>query len=247
MNKTGKIIVRTLDGLLNAVIGLVVALLLVISGYSLLDNHRLHSQARDDSLLVYKPALDQQGEAADGLVTLDGQVAWLCVEGSYIDFPVMQGRSNFEYLNKDPYGEYKLSGSIFLDYRNSGALTDEFSMIYGHHMDHYSMFGSLDLFALDVYFDLHKTGWIATKDGVYDLELFAVAWGEADDWTIFAPQGKTVQDVLPYIQEHAVIYTEYVPGTRIVALSTCAGETDDSRLIVFGMLKPREPTGASGN
>lgn len=238
MNKTGKLIVRILDALLNAAIGLVIALLLVISGYSLLDNHRLHTQARDETLLVYKPVLDQlEGDTA-GVVTLDGQVAWICIDGSYIDFPVMQGKSNFEYLNKDPYGEYKLSGSIFLDYRNSGDLTDEFSMIYGHHMDHYSMFGSLDLFALDVYFDTHRMGWVATRDGVYDLELFAVVWGEADDWTIFNPKGRTTEDVLPYIQEHAVIFHEYVPGTRILALSTCAGATENSRLIVFGMMKP---------
>ena len=242
MKKTGELIARILNGLLNMVIWLIVAVLLVISGYSLLDNHRLHTQARDESLLMYKPVLDQQEAAAKGQIALDGQVAWLCIDGSYIDFPVMQGESNFEYLNKDPYGEYKLSGSIFLDYRNSGSLTDEFSMIYGHHMDHYSMFGSLDLFAMEEYFDLHKTGWIATKDGVYDLELFAVAWGEADDWIIFAPQGRSVGDVLPYIQEHAVIYTEYVPGTRILALSTCAGETDNSRLIVFGMMKPQDRT-----
>lgn len=247
MNKTGKLIVRALDTLLNAAIGLVVALLLVISGYSLLDNHRLHTQARDETLLVYKPVLDQQEGESQELITLEGQVAWLCIDGSYIDFPVMQGASNFEYLNKDPYGEYRLSGSIFLDYRNSASLTDEFSMVYGHHMDHYSMFGSLDLFALDVYFDMHKTGWVATQEGVFDLELFAVAWGEADDWTIFAPQGKTVEDVLPYIQEHAVIYTEYVPGTRILAMSTCAGETENSRLIVFGMMKARENTTGSGD
>ena len=33
-----------------------------------------------------------------------------------------------------------------------------------------------------------------------------------------------------------MIYREYMPGKRIVALSTCAGETELSRLIVFGML-----------
>lgn len=226
--------------LLNAVVCLAAALLLFISGYSLLDNHRLHKEARDATLLVYKPMLEQsEGETA-ALITLDGQVAWLSIDGSYIDFPVMQGQSNFEYLNKDPYGEYRLSGSIFLDYRNSGSLTDEFSMVYGHHMDHYSMFGSLDLFAVEAYFDAHKKGWIATKEGIFDLELFAVAWGEADDWTIFSPQGRTAEDVLPYIREHAVLYTEYVPGTRILAMSTCAGETDSSRLIVFGMMKARE-------
>ena len=126
-----------------------------------------------------------------------------------------------------------------MDSRNSPDLMDEFSMIYGHHMDHYSMFGSLDLFTMDVYFDTHKTGWLATREGLYDLELFAVAWGEGDDWTIFNPEGKTTADVLPYIQEHAVIYTQYIPGARILAMSTCAGATDSSRLIVFAMIHPR--------
>ena len=166
-------------------------------------------------------------------------MAWLCVDGTYIDYPVMQGKTNFEYLNRNPYGEYMISGSIFLDYANSPDLTDEFSMIYGHHMDHYSMFGSLDLFTAEAYFDIHDTGWIATKDGIHDLRLFAVCWGEADDWTIFSPRGRTVEDVLPYIQEHSVIYTEYVPGTRIVAMSTCAGNTENSRLIVFAMMDPQ--------
>ena len=97
----------------------------------------------------------------------------------------------------------------------------------------------MDLFADPAYFEKHKTGWIATKNGIFMLELFAVGWGEGHDWTIFIPHGRTADDVLPYIQEHAVIYTEYVPGTQILALSTCSGETASSRLIVFAMMKER--------
>lgn len=239
MSKTGKTIIKALDTLVNTVLCLAAAALLFISGYSLLDNYRLHQQARDDSLLIYKLALDQPASETASLVSLEGQVAWLYIEGGHIDYPVMQGKTNFDYLNKDPYGEFKLSGSIFLDYANNPDLTDEFSMIYGHHMDHLSMFGVLDLFTMVEYFDLHDTGWIATRDGIHDLRLFAVCWGEADDWTIFSPKGRTVEDVLPYIQEHAVIYTEYVPGHRIVAMSTCAGNTENSRLIVFAMMNPQ--------
>ena len=232
-------IVRVLDSLLNLVVYAAVIVLLFISGYSLLDNYRLHRQAADDTLLIYKPVLETAEADPAKSISLDGQVAWLCVDNTYIDYPLMQGMDNFEYLNKNPYGEFQLSGSIFLDSGNAADLTDEFSMIYGHHMDHYSMFGSLDLFTMDVYFDTHKTGWLATREGLYDLELFAVAWGEGDDWTIFNPEGKTTADVLPYIQEHAVIYTQYIPGTRILAMSTCAGATDSSRLIVFAMIHPR--------
>lgn len=42
-------------------------------------------------------------------------VAWLTIDDTKIDYPVMQGKDNTEYLNKDPYGDYALAGSIFLD------------------------------------------------------------------------------------------------------------------------------------
>ena len=236
MKNAGARIIRAMDALINFVVSLLCVVVLLVSCYTLWDTYSLHQQTHDDSLLVYKPDTTTSNDDPSGTLTLENQAAWLCIEDTYIDYPVMQGATNFVYLNIDPYGEYRLSGSIFLDYRNEKDLTDEFSMIYGHHMDHYSMFGSLDLFAVEVYFDTHSTGWIATHNGIFQLDLFAVAWGKADDWIIFNPEGKTADDVLPYIQEHAVIYRDYVPGRRIVAMSTCAGETADSRLIVFGML-----------
>ena len=236
MKKTGMRIIRAIDTLINMLVGLLCVVVLLVSCYSLWDNYRLHQQAQDSTLLIYKPDLLSADEKSGNMLALEGQAAWLCIDGTYIDYPVMQGKDNFEYLNKDPYGQFRLSGSIFLDYRNAPGLTDEFSMIYGHHMDHYSMFGSLDLFATEVYFNNHRTGWIATADGMFPLNLFAVAWGDGNDWEVFNPEGKSAEDVLPYIREHAVIIRDYVPGTRIVALSTCAGETELSRLIVFGML-----------
>ena len=39
--------------------------------------------------------------------------AWLTVDGTKIDYPVVQGETNLEYINQDIYGEFALSGSIF--------------------------------------------------------------------------------------------------------------------------------------
>lgn len=240
MNRWLNRIVRVLDSLLNLIVYAAVIVILFVSGYSLLDNYRLHQRASDDSLLIYKPVPEAAAANPAESISLEGQVGWLCVENTYIDFPLMQGMDNFEYLNKDPYGEFSLSGSIFLDSGNAGDLTDEFSMIYGHHMDHYSMFGSLDLFTAETYYENHRKGWIAIKDQVYDLELFAVVWGMGDDWEVFMPAGKDVESVLEYIEPRAVINSGYEPGHRIVCLSTCAGEEALSRLLVFGMLKERD-------
>ena len=91
MNKLADRIIHVLDSLLNLAVYIVVIVLLFISGYSLLDNYRLHQQASDDSLLVYKPVLDEQSKDPAESISLDGQVGWLCVENTYIDYPLMQG------------------------------------------------------------------------------------------------------------------------------------------------------------
>ena len=232
-------LLNILDKLLNLIIGTISLVVLFVSVYSLLDNLSLYRNAFDDTLLTYKPALNRSDADDKNWISLEGQVAWLCIDDSYIDFPIMQGESNFDYLNKDPYGEFKSSGSIFLDYRNAADMSDEYSMIYGHHMNHYAMFGSLDLFLDDYYFGKHTTGWIATQDGMYDLEVFAVSWGDGGDRTLFSPAGKSTDTIVEYIEKNAVINTGYEPGNRIIALSTCAGDTFTSRLIVFCMMKER--------
>ena len=235
MAKRSYRIIDFLDHILNGIIVLVSAVILLVSGYSLYDNYRIRRDAADPSLLIYKPAAIVPDEAED--VWLDGQTAWLTINDSYIDFPVMQGKDNFEYLNKDPYGEFKISGSIFLDCRNAGNFTDEYSLIYGHHMDHNNMFGSLDLFASEGYFNSHRSGQLTAKDARYGLDLFAVVWGDTGDSIVFRPDGRSAAEVAAYIDKNAVINTGYEPGRRIVALSTCSGEKYNSRLIVFGMLK----------
>ena len=236
MGKRVESVFILLDRVLNGIIVLISTVVLLVSGYSLYDNYRIHRNASDPSLMAYKPTFGSAANSIDG-TWLDGQAAWLTINESYIDYPVMQGTDNFEYLNKDPYGKFRLSGSIFLDSGNAGDFSDDYSMIYGHHMDHYNMFGSLDLFTIEDYFNRHRTGQLTVKNARYGLDLFAVVWGDAGDYVVFHPEGRTADEVAAYIDENAVINTGYEAGRRIVALSTCSGEKFTSRLIVFGMLR----------
>ena len=83
---------------------------------------------------------------------------WLTVDGTNIDYPVMQGKDNNSYLNTDPFGNYSLTGSIFLDSRSSPDFSDEYSVVYGHHMDYGKMFGALDDFLNEKYLKQHSSG-----------------------------------------------------------------------------------------
>lgn len=234
VTKAVNMLIRALDSLLNLVVLVICLLLLLASAYTLLDNLWLYQGASDTSLLRYKPAPDAP-IAEENMISAD-HVAWLTVEGTDIDYPIMQGEDNYEYLNKDPYGEFSLSGSIFLDYRNDIGFTDTYSILYGHHMAYGVMFGALDQYTDPDYFDTHRTGYIVTGETVYRLELFAVCSSSGYDETLFNPQDRKAEEILRLLRDRASYYEEPEPGCRIVALSTCAGETLMDRLLVFGVL-----------
>jgi hypothetical protein len=237
VTQAGKRIINILDTLVNVVVVIVMLLILFVSCYSLLDNHWQVQGASDDSLLTYKPALDEP--IRDDQFISQYQAAWLSIDDTTIDYPIMQGENNYEYLNKDPYGEFKLSGSIFLDYRNNRDFTDAYSLVYGHHMEHGVMFGSLDAFKDKSYFDTHTTGRLVTASAVYDIKLFAVSSADAADQRVFNPQGKTTSDITGFLKENAMIYNEPEENASIIALSTCSGDMSMERLLVFGTLSTR--------
>ena len=134
---------------LNDIYGWIVTasfvLILLIGVWQIYDNYYVFSHTIDNSVLRYKPGASDISDGGQAPFS-DDLVGWLTIDGTDIDYPVMQGSDNAEYLSKDPYGGYSATGSIFLDSRSSPDFTDSFSIIYGHHMDYGRLFGALDDF-----------------------------------------------------------------------------------------------------
>ena len=154
----------------------------------------------------------------------------------------MQGETNSEYLNKDPYGEFSLSGSIFLDSRNEKMFSDPYSLIYGHHMEYGAMFGSLDGYADREYFDAHKTGTLTVIKGAeYKITFFASCKAQATEKVIFDPPQSDKKSLLDYLSKNALNDEpqEVDTGAKLIALSTCQSAESNERMIVFGVLTPQ--------
>lgn len=252
---TERKVVRFLDKLTDRILIIICIILLCLGGYALLDTIHIYYHANDKSLLVYKPKVEKDGTVRDPL-SLPGAVGWLTLDGSNVDYPVMQGTDNNAYLNKDPYGNYSLSGSLFLDADNSPDFTDQYSMIYGHHMDHSTMFGALDKYLDKDYFDQHRDGSIIIGAKSYKLKLFAALECSAYTKEIFNVK---YGGSLDYIRGNAEIFysedvTEY---DQIIAMSTCQEADSDQRTVIFavviggpGMITPyggAKSTTSSGN
>lgn len=210
---------------------ILLVLILLIVSWCMYDNYYVYSHTIDSgSLLRYKPG--QTDAAPEDSPISDEMAAWITIDRTSIDYPVMQGTDNLKYLNTDPCGNYSLSGSIFLDSRNSADFTDDYSLVYGHHMEYGKMFGALDEFLREEYLYQHKTGTLIigkSAERIYELEVFASMRASAGDEAVFDPgQG----DIRQFIRSNAEIYTED-SDRRIVALSTCAEGDAAARTLVF--------------
>ncbi len=233
-----KKVVHLLDRL-EDMVGLLVCLVLFLIGlYATVDSWLVYHHANDDSLLRFKPGYER--EAADQPIQ-GNMVAWLTVDDTMIDYPVMQGETNEEYLNKDPYGNYSMSGSIFLDSRNTADFTDAYSLIYGHHMEGDYMFGPLHHFLEQDYLDTHPSGELIVGDVTYEIMFFAALEAPATQELIFNPTEYLVEDILKYVKEHAQSYENDPKEGTVVALSTCKYPDSANRVLLFGYMKEKMP------
>ena len=70
-------------------------------------------------------------------------VAWLLVNGTNINYPVVQHKDNNYYLSHNFYKRKSMSGWVFADYRDDFETFNNNTIIYGHNLINRTMFGQL--------------------------------------------------------------------------------------------------------
>lgn len=230
-------IIRIVDDLVDKVIALGLVLLLLVGVYFIVDTAHVYRHAAAARISF---RLGPEEQTAGGRPYTDDYVARLCLDGTGIDYPVMQGEDNSAYLDTDPYGEYSLTGSIFLDSRNSADFSDSYCLLYGHHMAADLMFGTLDRYYDDAYFDGHRGGTLQTADRLYRLEVFAVLRTDAREDAVFDPQGS--EAVIRLAREDAVRFEE-PDNHHILACSTCVDDRSTMRTVVLLSMTEEEAKG----
>lgn len=235
-------IARLIDGLLGLVAGLVAAALLLYGGWALYDGYNTNRNALSDPELIrYRPTEDAGVDLVKLRAVNPDVVGWITLDDTDIDYPVLQGADDMTYVNRDVYGRFSLSGSIYLAAACAGDFSDPYSLIYGHHMENGAMFGGLDRFADPAYLQGHTSGHIQTADGGFELRAFACVKTDAYEALIYDVRGKTFDDLEDYIRAHAVAYdgAGAASAGSLVALSTCADIDTNGRLVLFLKATPR--------
>lgn len=243
-------ILNIADRTLTALVAFVLLVMAAYAAFALWDNNRVYAAAQDvqQQMLNLKP--DGDRPSFDELLALNPDVcAWVTLDGTKVDFPVVQGSDNLEYLNKDVYGSFALAGSIFLDTRCDRNFGDAYSLLYGHHMADGSMFGSLDSYKDAQFFNDNATGTLLVPDGSYDLQVFACLTVTANDDRIFDPtswQAGNMGQLASYVRENALYVRSDVldslggeASPQVLALSTCSSDYTEARTVVLATMKAR--------
>lgn len=228
------------DTILNKVAVLLAVLILFLGGFAIWDNYIANHTALSQDTMKYKPIDDSKSFAE--LLALNPDVcAWLTVDKTHIDYPVVKGKTDLEYLNKDVYGNFALGGSIFLDSQNAKEMTDQYVLLYGHHMANGGMFGDVVHFTKKKYFKSHKTGTLVLPNKRYHIKIFACITVPASDAMIYNTSGQSpahIAEILAHVKEKAVQYRDIgvTNQDKIIAMSTCAEAETNERVVIFGKL-----------
>ncbi len=250
-----RIFLKTANSLLSAVIVLFLVVAGAYSAYALWDNMQVYASVDDiqSQLLKYKPTPgEDNGPTFEELRAINPDVcAWITLDGTKIDYPVLQGEDNLTYINKDVYGNFALAGSIFLDSNCDRSFQEKYSLLYGHHMAEHKMFGDLDLYEKQKFFDKNRTGTLVLPDRSYKLEIFACIKTSANEDNIFIPQKwqKSTDGLLKFTEKSAkYIHQDTMKkiGTskdfsQILAMSTCSSDYTDARTVILAVMKPYSP------
>lgn len=169
-------------------------------------------------------------------------VGWITINGTKINYPILQAENNNYYLTRNYKHETSRAGSIFMDYRND-LLSDEKNIIlYGHRMKDETMFQQLTKYVDKGFFKKNKNVFFDTMYDSYNAEIFSVYYTTTDfDYikTDFSSKDDYAQ-LLKEIKQKSLhdVDLNVTPDDTILTLSTCdyTLDPDEGRLVVHAKI-----------
>ncbi|MBR1910402.1 MAG: class B sortase, partial [Lachnospiraceae bacterium] len=181
---------------------------------------------------------------------------WLSIDGTVIDYPVMQTPSDEQYyLNRDFDGKYSAYGCIIADTDSvigtgtkannydDGSIPSTNIILHGHNMKNGTMFGGLDKYRDQTYEKSHSRIKFSSLYEEREYEICAVflsqVYKKSDDvfkyYQFFnADTEEEFNDFYKNIKSMSMYDTgvDAAYGDEFLTLSVCAYHVDNGRLVV---------------
>lgn len=170
-------------------------------------------------------------------------IGWVKIDDTYIDYPVLQTSNNDYYIDHNFDQEQDRNGSIFLDADCTILPRSTNLILYGHHMRSGRMFGQLNKYSSESFYEEHKLIQFDTiyERGTYEVMFVFRSKVYEESEIVFKYyqfiNAASETEFNSYMREMAEmslydtgVTAEY--GDELLTLSTCDYYTDYGRFVV---------------
>ena len=169
-------------------------------------------------------------------------IAWIMVDGTNVNYPVVKTDDNDYYLNHDIVKNMKASGWIFMDYRNETDLSNQNTIFYGHNLLNKTAFGSLANVFTDKWFKKSNHYVVVrTPDTKLVYQVFSCYYIDPEVYylqNVFYDM-KYYKEFLDTIKGRSIydFGLDVSAEDKIITLSTCTDDNKGRKVIHAKLVK----------
>lgn len=220
--------VRTLSRAVDNIVLLTLLVCLGFAIYSLWDTQQFYDDAGAEHYATYKPTTEEGKKSFEELRAMNPDtMGWLTIFGTSIDYPIVKAqKSNTEYLSKNIEGEWVSSGAIYVDVSNRWNFQDYNTIVHGHHMAEHKMFGDLDLFTNEAFFNEHRYANLYYEGKNHGVEIFSILTIDAYNPIVRSMQLETDEEKQDFLNrvKNEQLYGRTIDigmDDHLVTMTTC--------------------------
>ena len=167
-------------------------------------------------------------------------VGWICIDGTNVNYPVMQSAETDYYLKRAFDKSYSAYGTPYAQ-ENCDLDQSDNIIIYGHHMKDGSMFANLCEYASEDFYQEHNIIHFDTLESYGEYEIVAVfktiVYSEEGFKYYHFVNAECAEDFDAFISQckALALYDTGVTaehGDKLLTLSTCEYSRNNSRMVV---------------
>lgn len=160
-------------------------------------------------------------------------VAWIVIEGTEVNYPVLLSEDNADYIRTTPEGKWATAGSIFLD---CASTEDSINyIIYGHNMKDGSMFGVLKEYRSEAFYEEHPYVYILNEEEQVRYQIISVHETRFDSQNYYNTFTESGYEEFLMNEKEISLYPTYSQidtSKKVITLSTCINGNRSTRLVL---------------
>ena len=169
-------------------------------------------------------------------------VLWIMVDGTNINYPIVQTTNNEYYLKHSILKKYSTDGWTFLDYRNN-INNDRNTIFYGHNLLNKTAFGSIGkIFTKEYLKNSNHEIYVIDDNNIYVYKIFSIYYSEpVVDYLQIDFIDEEYQEFLNKLKNKSKFNynIELNANDKIITLSTCTNDNSGRKVVHAKLIDTR--------